>query len=53
MEAPGMFRLADLPTPRIADQQVLLRVAACGVCTSELDLWEGHAGWMTVSVFTC
>ncbi len=44
LEAPGRFRLADLPPPRIVAHQVLLRVAACGVCTSELDLWEGHAG---------
>jgi threonine dehydrogenase-like Zn-dependent dehydrogenase len=43
LEAPGVFRLADQPMPRIEDHQVLLRVAACGVCTSELDLWEGHA----------
>jgi threonine dehydrogenase-like Zn-dependent dehydrogenase len=44
LEAPGVFRLADLPVPRIETHQVLLRVVACGVCTSELDLWEGHAG---------
>ena len=24
--------------------EVLVRVAACGVCTSELDMWEGQAG---------
>lgn len=44
LEAPGVFRLADVPAPRIEAHQVLLRVAACGVCTSELDLWEGRAG---------
>ncbi|MBA2467898.1 MAG: zinc-binding dehydrogenase [Chloroflexia bacterium] len=44
LEAPGSFRLEDRPIPDIEGQQVLLRVAACGVCSSELDLWEGHAG---------
>jgi threonine dehydrogenase-like Zn-dependent dehydrogenase len=44
LESPGSFRLDNEDVPQIADHQVLLRVAACGVCTSELDLWEGHAG---------
>ena len=44
LEAPGSFRIVDRPVPSVADQQVLIRVAACGVCTSELDVWEGTAG---------
>ncbi|MDQ3655465.1 MAG: zinc-binding dehydrogenase [Chloroflexota bacterium] len=44
LETPGTFRIADQPVPEIESHQVLLRVAACGVCTSELDLWEGRAG---------
>ena len=44
LEAPGSFRIENRPVPLIEDHQVLLRVAACGVCTSELDLWEGRAG---------
>jgi threonine dehydrogenase-like Zn-dependent dehydrogenase len=44
LEAPGTFRISEQPIPTIGDHQVLLRVAACGVCTSELDLWEGLAG---------
>jgi threonine dehydrogenase-like Zn-dependent dehydrogenase len=44
LEAPGSFRITEQPVPTIEDHQVLLRVAACGVCTSELDLWEGCAG---------
>lgn len=43
LEAPHRFRIAEGPVPEIGDHQVLLRVAACGVCTSELDLWEGRA----------
>lgn len=44
LEAPHRFRIEERVIPEIEDHQVLLRVAACGVCTSELDLWEGRAG---------
>jgi L-iditol 2-dehydrogenase len=38
------FELVDDPVPEIAPDEVLLRVAACGVCTSELDMYQGLAG---------
>ncbi|MDQ3766712.1 MAG: alcohol dehydrogenase catalytic domain-containing protein, partial [Actinomycetota bacterium] len=41
---PGQFELADEPTPSIGPGEVLLRVAACGVCASELDMFEGLEG---------
>jgi L-iditol 2-dehydrogenase len=41
---PGRFELLDEPEPDIARDEALLRVAACGVCTSELDMWRGDAG---------
>lgn len=44
LEGPGQFELVDEPTPSIAPDEVLLRVAACGVCASELDMFEGLAG---------
>jgi 2-desacetyl-2-hydroxyethyl bacteriochlorophyllide A dehydrogenase len=44
MERPGRFELADEPIPAIGRDEVLVRVAACGVCTSELDMWRGLAG---------
>lgn len=44
LEAPHRFRIEERPVPEIDDHQVLLRVVACGVCASELDLWAGHAG---------
>jgi L-iditol 2-dehydrogenase len=44
MERPGRFELRDEPVPAIGRDDVLLRVAACGVCTSELDMWRGLAG---------
>jgi propanol-preferring alcohol dehydrogenase len=36
------LRIADLPEPRIADDEILIRVAACGVCHTELDEIEGR-----------
>jgi 2-desacetyl-2-hydroxyethyl bacteriochlorophyllide A dehydrogenase len=43
LRAPREFEVMDVPIPEIAPDDVLLRVAACGVCTSELDQWEGKA----------
>ena len=40
----GRFELADEPVPEIAPDEVLLRIAACGVCASELDMYRGLAG---------
>lgn len=44
VERPGGFEIADEPVPEIGREDVLLRVAVCGVCTSELDRWRGLAG---------
>ena len=44
---PSRFELVDEPEPKIAPDEVLLRVAACGVCTSELDMYRGLAGHAT------
>jgi threonine dehydrogenase-like Zn-dependent dehydrogenase len=42
LESPGSFELIDAEIPSIEPDEVLLRVAACGVCASELDMWTGH-----------
>ncbi|MDP9383144.1 MAG: zinc-binding dehydrogenase [Chloroflexota bacterium] len=44
LEAPGRFEVREAPVPEPGADEVLVRVAACGVCTSELDVWEGVAG---------
>lgn len=44
LQAPRQFDVVEESVPEIAPDEVLLRVAACGVCTSELDQWEGKAG---------
>lgn len=41
--APATFRIVDVPVPSPAADEVLVKVAACGVCTSELDIWQGSA----------
>jgi threonine dehydrogenase-like Zn-dependent dehydrogenase len=41
LSAPGRFEIADVPIPDVAPDEVLLRVAACGVCTSELAAFAG------------
>jgi alcohol dehydrogenase, propanol-preferring len=33
---------AEIPTPEPSGQQVLLKVSACGVCHSDLHIWEGY-----------
>ncbi|HEY7042272.1 MAG TPA: zinc-binding dehydrogenase [Nocardioidaceae bacterium] len=38
---PGHFEIEETPVPTIRPDEVLLRVAACGVCASELDTWKG------------
>jgi threonine dehydrogenase-like Zn-dependent dehydrogenase len=43
LKAPFEFEVVDEPTPPIRPDEVLVRVAACGVCASELDAWRGRA----------
>lgn len=40
LEAPKRFRIEERPVPEIGPNEVLVRVAACGVCSSDLHLWE-------------
>jgi L-iditol 2-dehydrogenase len=35
------LRLEDLPDPRPADDEVLIRVRAAGVCGTDVHMWEG------------
>jgi len=41
-ENPAPLSLAELPAPEPGPGQILLRVAACGVCHTELDEIEGR-----------
>jgi L-iditol 2-dehydrogenase len=44
LTGPRRFAIADAPLPGVGPGEVLLRVAACGVCASELDIYQGRAG---------
>jgi threonine dehydrogenase-like Zn-dependent dehydrogenase len=48
LPVPERFDIVDEPIPSIADDEVLLKVAACGVCASELDMWQGKASHATM-----
>ncbi|HEY0388431.1 MAG TPA: zinc-binding dehydrogenase [Gaiellales bacterium] len=41
LRAPRDFVIEDIDVPEIAPTEVLVRVVACGVCASELDMWTG------------
>jgi threonine dehydrogenase-like Zn-dependent dehydrogenase len=42
LRTPREFEVIDAPVPEIGPEEVLVRVAACGVCASELDMFLGH-----------
>ena len=44
LTGPKEFQFQEQELPALQPDEVLVRVAACGVCTSELDMWEGKAG---------
>ncbi len=44
LSGPRQFDVVEEQAPEIGPGQVLVGVANCGVCTSELDMWEGVAG---------
>ncbi len=41
-EDPAPLRLADVPVPVPGEREILVRVSACGVCHTELDIIEGR-----------
>jgi 2-desacetyl-2-hydroxyethyl bacteriochlorophyllide A dehydrogenase len=44
LTGPRKFQFQEESLPALLPDEVLVQVAACGVCTSELDMWEGKAG---------
>src|SRR5512133_323304 len=48
---PRDFQIIEAPMPEIQADEVLLRVAACGVCTSELEQWEGKSSGLNYPRF--
>jgi 2-desacetyl-2-hydroxyethyl bacteriochlorophyllide A dehydrogenase len=43
LTGPRQFEITDVPTPRPGPGEVLVAVAACGVCASELESWTGRS----------
>jgi|GEM_PF-1751004 len=39
---PGDIRVVDRPVPRPAPDEVLVRVAMCGMCGTDLKIYDGH-----------
>ena len=38
LTAPSTLAIVDFPTPAIADDEVLVRIHACGICGSDLHI---------------
>jgi len=43
LSGPRSFDITEVPTPRPGRGEVLVAVAACGVCASELEAWTGRS----------
>ena len=43
----GDVRLDDVPIPKLADDDVLIRVRAAGICGTDLELLDGTAYYVT------
>jgi len=41
-ENPAPLKLVELPRPEVGDGEILIRIAVCGVCHTELDEIEGR-----------
>ncbi|MBA3540008.1 MAG: alcohol dehydrogenase catalytic domain-containing protein, partial [Deltaproteobacteria bacterium] len=46
LTAPRTCEIREVATPQPGPDQVLIRLEGCGVCGSNLPLWEGRA-WFT------
>jgi L-iditol 2-dehydrogenase len=42
-----LLEIRDLPTPKISEGEVLLKVAACGICGSELETFKNRSSRRT------
>ena len=44
LTAPSQLEFTDFPAPVPADDEVLLRIRACGICGSDVHGWDGSTG---------
>ena len=41
MHAPGDYRLEEVPVPRAGEEEIVIKVEACGVCAGDLKAYHG------------
>jgi L-iditol 2-dehydrogenase len=44
LTAPSRLEYTEFPTPELRDDEVLLRIRACGICGSDIHGWDGSSG---------
>jgi L-iditol 2-dehydrogenase len=44
LTAPSKLELVDFPDPKPAEDEVVVRVRACGICGSDIHGWDGSSG---------
>ena len=44
LTAPSKLEFVDFPTPAVGDDEVLVRIRACGICGSDIHGWDGSTG---------
>ena len=44
LTAPSRLEFTDFPNPEARDDEVLLRIRACGICGSDIHGWDGSSG---------
>ena len=44
LTAPSKLEFVDFPDPQPADNEVVVRVRACGICGSDIHGWDGSSG---------
>src|SRR3712207_2162162 len=42
LREPGRFEIVETPVPEPAENEVCVRVEGCGICGSNLPVWEGR-----------
>lgn len=42
LEKPYCLNVKEIPIPKVADDEILIKVGACGICGSDVHAYEGH-----------
>ncbi|MCI0694087.1 zinc-binding dehydrogenase [candidate division KSB1 bacterium] len=51
LKAPRDFIIEERAVPEIDPDEILIQTQVCGICTSELDMWEGKAAGLQFPLF--